>query len=185
MRWGVDAALQYFRERGFTDRQIVALMGFHTLGVVRDGSKPMGQWVATPDAINNRFYMDLLNKEWEQRAILFNASNRTGYMWQTNASSSLVMINTDVAFLRNVTISNETTGESSCTTMTACPLSGTASLVEEFAQSAVVWRREASAALAQLTERGYGATLRSPIATPAITCQPCGGSGAATVVHAT
>ncbi|CAF3607496.1 unnamed protein product [Rotaria sp. Silwood1] len=57
-----------FYRMGFNDREIVALIGAHSLGRCHtDRSGFEGQWTLTPTTFSNEFFRGLLEDTWEKR----------------------------------------------------------------------------------------------------------------------
>jgi catalase (peroxidase I) len=56
-----------FYRMGFSDREIVALLGAHALGRChRENSGFVGAWTHSPDVFSNDFFVQLLNEKWEK-----------------------------------------------------------------------------------------------------------------------
>jgi len=63
---GADHLREIFYRQGFTDQDIVALSGAHTVGHCHlDRSGFEGPWTAEPLKFDNSYFVDLLNKKWE------------------------------------------------------------------------------------------------------------------------
>lgn len=79
---------------GFTDREIVALSGGHTLGrchSVRSGFD--GPWTTHPLRFDNEYYVNLLNRTWRPRK--WDGPKQ----WEDEETGKLMMLPTDVALL--------------------------------------------------------------------------------------
>ena len=64
---GSDHLRDVFYRMGFTDQDIVVLSGAHTAGrchVERSGFE--GPWTADPNKFDNSYFVDMLNKKWEE-----------------------------------------------------------------------------------------------------------------------
>ncbi|KAJ3380587.1 heme peroxidase [Lobulomyces angularis] len=65
---GAPHIREVFYRMGFTDREIVALLGAHALGRCHtDRSGYDGPWTFTPTKLSNQFYILLLRIKWEKR----------------------------------------------------------------------------------------------------------------------
>merc|ERR1719235_860497 len=65
---GAEHVRDVYYRMGFNDREIVALIGAHTLGrchKVRSGYD--GPWTRTPLRFDNTFYKNLVNLEWRKK----------------------------------------------------------------------------------------------------------------------
>jgi len=61
---------EVFNRMGFNDREIVALLGAHSIGRChKDRSGYDGPWTFTPTKFTSQFYTLLLNKEWTPKKI--------------------------------------------------------------------------------------------------------------------
>jgi len=94
---GADHLRKVFAERmGFTDREIVALSGGHTLGRahrVRSGFD--GPWTSHPLRFDNEYYTNLLHKTWEPRKW------DGPLQYEDKETHSLMMLPTDIALLND------------------------------------------------------------------------------------
>lgn len=62
---GMDHLRDIFHPKGFTDRDIVALSGAHTVGAAHaDRSGFDGAWTEAPLVFNNSYFTELLSKEY-------------------------------------------------------------------------------------------------------------------------
>jgi len=56
-----------FYRMGFSDREIVALLGAHALGRCHEANSGfIGPWTHSPDVFSNDFYVQLLNVKWQK-----------------------------------------------------------------------------------------------------------------------
>ena len=56
-----------FYRMGFSDREIVALLGAHALGRCHEANSGfIGAWTHSPDVFSNDFFVQLLNEKWEK-----------------------------------------------------------------------------------------------------------------------
>ena len=93
-----------FYRMGFTDPEIVALSGAHTLGKCRaDRSGFEGPWTETPLRFDTRYFELLLECEWEP------SEASTGLPQMACPSEpELMMLNTDVALITDPTFRQTT-----------------------------------------------------------------------------
>lgn len=84
---------ELFKEKGFDDRETVALIGAHALGSCHKFASGFdGPWTHSPDVFTNTFYTELLGK-WYPKHI-----KETGRdQFEDEASHSLMMLPTDMA----------------------------------------------------------------------------------------
>ena len=62
---GIDHLREIFHPKGFTDREIVALSGAHTVGASHaDRSGFDGPWTEAPLVFDNSYFKDMLSKEY-------------------------------------------------------------------------------------------------------------------------
>jgi len=88
---GADHIREVFYRMGFNDREIVALMGAHTLGrchVSRRGSD--GPWTRQPLKFDNTFYKNLLYLDWKPK-------QWDGPLQFEDESGELMMLPSDMA----------------------------------------------------------------------------------------
>jgi len=94
---GADHLRKVFGQRmGFTDREIVALSGGHTLGKchrVRSGFD--GQWTTQPLKFDNEYYSNLLHRTWVQRKW------DGPLQYEDKETGKLMMLPTDIALLND------------------------------------------------------------------------------------
>ncbi|KAF9581384.1 heme peroxidase, partial [Lunasporangiospora selenospora] len=85
-----------FYKMGFTDQEIVALIGAHALGRCHsDRSGFDGPWTASPTVFTNTFFTELLNRKWVER-------KWTGpKQFEDKESKSLMMLPADMAFAKD------------------------------------------------------------------------------------
>jgi len=86
---------QVFNRMGFNDREIVALLGAHSLGRChKDRSGYEGPWTFTPKRFTTQFYNHLLNKEWSTKEIDTNGVKKLQYK---DDKDKLMMLPADMA----------------------------------------------------------------------------------------
>ena len=86
-----------FHRKGFTDREIVALCGRHTLGEYEppNGAPGGGPWTEHPNRFDNSYYVELLSKKYEP-----SACGSAGVLLRSSDGST-IMLPTDHALLRD------------------------------------------------------------------------------------
>ena len=105
----LDHVMEVFRDgMGMTERQVVALMGAHSLGSgTPDNSGFLGPWAPPASSLDNGFYMQLvnLNNRWGQETLMFPESPvhpDPRFQWNTadaNITARMpgrMMLNTDM-----------------------------------------------------------------------------------------
>ena len=85
----------YFSRFGFNDREIVALIGAHSLGKTHyKNSGFEGPWDASPNVLTNDFFVNLLNEHWKLE------TNKAGNK-QYNNDKGWMMLPTDMALVQD------------------------------------------------------------------------------------
>merc|ERR1719397_2317677 len=166
-----DELMSFFdSEFGYTEREVTALMGAHTLGgaeIFNSGFN--GVWV-TDEAqyFNNKYYShmtdDSVNWKLAQRACtklnsvdtdLCEDEQTTG--WQWSAAGVGFNLNADMALVKEILLQyfeTDAEGKPSCD-FSECPDSSSASIAEEFAESNDLFIEEFSAIYSKLLSTGY------------------------------
>lgn len=91
---GASHVRDVFYRMGFTDKEIVALIGAHALGRCHtDRSGFDGPWTFSPTVFTNDFYNLLLNEKWHVRK--WNGPKQ----WQDDTTNSLMMLPADMAMV--------------------------------------------------------------------------------------
>ena len=100
--------LSYFGAIGMTDKQIVALIGAHSLGDANpENSGFIGPWTSPRDVLDNKFFMALIRPpsgDWFQIKVNFSQSPvapQPRYQWVTRSLTMgmlprIMMLNTDL-----------------------------------------------------------------------------------------
>ncbi|ODV89151.1 hypothetical protein CANCADRAFT_32495 [Tortispora caseinolytica NRRL Y-17796] len=95
---GQSHVREVFYRMGFTDPEIVALIGAHNLGRCHvDRSGFDGQWVPNPTRFTNTFYKLLLHEEWHE------VTTKAGKKQFMNEDEDLMMLPTDLSLIRDPT----------------------------------------------------------------------------------
>jgi len=85
-----------FYRMGFSDREIVALLGAHALGRCHEGNSGfVGPWTQSPDIFSNDFYVQLFNVKWEQ-VVLPN-----GTVQFNDPKREIMMLPTDMELIKD------------------------------------------------------------------------------------
>ena len=103
----LDHVMEVFRDgMGMTERQVVALMGAHSLGsCTPENSGFLGPWDRSVFTLNNGFYIELVNSDWAQDKLMFPESPvdpDPRFQWNTadaNITARMpgrMMLNTDM-----------------------------------------------------------------------------------------
>ncbi|CAG8562386.1 6915_t:CDS:2 [Dentiscutata erythropus] len=93
---GADHIREVFYRMGFTDREIVALIGAHCLGRCHgDRSGYEGAWTYTPIRFNNQFYVMLTKQNWHEKKL------DNGLIQYADDKDKLMMLPADMAFLHD------------------------------------------------------------------------------------
>lgn len=92
---GAQHLRNVFNRMGFTDRDIVALNGAHTLGRChKERSGFVGPWTYSPTRFSNQFFIVLLKQNWQPTA-----KYPGGPMQYKNDDDDLMMLPTDMCLL--------------------------------------------------------------------------------------
>ena len=175
-----DGILDFFDEEfGFNARQTTALLGAHTLGqVARENSGFRGQWVRNNEVLDNAYYDDIVGQPndlinapgWNQERI--NNNNLPGipdrFQWvRGNNNNDIVMLNVDIALVRDFSDDIDSSGEVSCrfgnnnNNNNRCPVTGRTSETIEFAgdfrASNALWLEDFRDVMGEMTVHGYSA----------------------------
>lgn len=127
---GADHIREIFYRMGFNDREIVALIGAHTLGRCHtDRSGYSGPWTRSPTMISNSFYQELLEQKWVQKK--WDGPEQ----FQDAATGELMMLPGDLALIKDPQFKK---------------------IVEMYASNEEVWLKDFGDAFSKLLELGVG-----------------------------
>jgi len=91
---GIDHLREIFHPKGFTDQEIVALSGAHTVGRCHgDRSGFEGAWTENPLTFDNGYFKELLQKSYA------NEQSAAGCPQHRHADSKTIMLISDLALL--------------------------------------------------------------------------------------
>lgn len=164
-----------FAERmGFTQTDITALMGAHTLG--RADSKDSGYdgtWVRSSATFDNSYYNDIIRRPWNRET-----NNNGQHFWVDPNQDGTIMLNTDMALAFDIG-DNDNVNSNNCRTRgrnngdggggtrrNDCPSGNNADLVQQFADNQQLWYKDFSKAWIKLIELGYGFNKNETLALP-------------------
>jgi len=156
--------LEYFqRNFEFNESQIVALMGGHNLGSAHlDISGFNGSWVHQNITLTNRYYFNLADPNWTQE------KNNETKKWQWNNQSGLMMLNSDVALVREFEVEegDAEPGKASCPFVpsvennSTCPFANLTNIwVEQYKSNETLWLHDFRDVFAQMLLNGYNNKL--------------------------
>lgn len=92
---GADHLREVFHRMGFSDKDIVALSGGHTVGSCHETRSGFdGPWTSDPVQFDNEYFRNLLEIEWEPR-------EWDGPLQYTDPSGKLMMLPTDLALTKD------------------------------------------------------------------------------------
>eukprot|EP01062_Namystynia_karyoxenos_P067926 TRINITY_DN6205_c0_g1_i1.p1 TRINITY_DN6205_c0_g1~~TRINITY_DN6205_c0_g1_i1.p1 ORF type:complete len:641 (+),score=227.82 TRINITY_DN6205_c0_g1_i1:85-1923(+) len=136
---GADHLREVFERMGFSDRDIVALSGCHTVGHChRDRSGFEGPWTEKPLVFDNQFFKLLLEEKWEKKE--YEDGPRKGCTYYQSSkvsegpkSGPLIMLPTDMALIEDAKFRRH---------------------VERYAKNPHTWSRDFAQAFRRLTELG-------------------------------
>lgn len=156
-----------------TKREIVALMGVHSVGEAKDTTSGMqGWWSATNRVLDNAFFRNMLNSELAYKQIPINVTGfQTKYQWNATADwcvkdrrtnqcrpnlsvqNKRFMMNSDMCLHLNFTV--DASGKAGCDYST-CPINSETNVyVEEFAKSEPEFKKVFGEAFEKMVEYGY------------------------------
>ena len=143
---------------GFTQREVTALMGAHTLGRADAADSGYdGVWVRNSASWDNTYYRDILQRPWVRET---NANGQ--HLWRDPGNPETLMLNTDMALAfdigndATVNVENCRTGGGGGQRGTRCANTATnAASVRDFADNPQVWLSEFASAWIKMQELGY------------------------------
>ncbi|CAH1780376.1 unnamed protein product, partial [Owenia fusiformis] len=154
---GLTETLSFFTNPdgfGFTEDEIVALLGAHTLGRAH-GNQASGfqnPWVGDWDGLDNAFYIDMLDTTlgWNQIDVNAGTSNDERWQWVRSDNTKL-MLNSDMCLAKNLQLTGAVAG---CT-YDNCADATTNSKVVEYANDNQLWVDDFAAVFQKMIEHGW------------------------------
>ena len=156
---------------GFTQREVTALMGAHTLGRADAADSGYdGVWVRNSASWDNTYYRDILQRPWVRET-----TANGQHLWRDPGNPETLMLNTDMALAFDIG-DDTTVNVESCRTGggggqrgTRCTNTATnAANVRDFADNPTVWLSEFANAWIKLQELGYESGTLSLAEGPAV-----------------
>jgi catalase (peroxidase I) len=153
-----DHVLYVFKTRlNFTETNIVALMGAHTLGrMEKQNAGFNGGWTTSQNILNNEFYSSIIAVTWTKRTNSANkpewtTPHRSCNIHHSACAQNVVMLNTDLSLFIE-------TGDATCTSFPGgqCRNSPVHNIAHEYAVNSGKWTQDFSVAMKKMIELGYG-----------------------------
>jgi len=156
--------MSYFNtEFGFTENEVTALMGAHTLGGARRGNSGyVGTWVSGERfSFNSKYYALLVENGVTYTNSAKNRRSRTDKKWQfdltntTDGSRLGFMLNTDMELAYDIDV-NPISGTSCSVNNNECKNATTIDLVAKYASDSGTWMNDFKSVFEKMLEHGYG-----------------------------
>ena len=165
--------MTYFEDHfGYTGKEVVALMGAHTLGLnTLDNSGYEGKYTNKPLALDNTYYSDMLSSS----GLTWTNEETSEGKWQFTSEDDTTRLNTDLELVYDLTLDSDT-AECTCTVGDDCDEASSYNLVKTYAnvsnsicacfeslsksfvsfdQNADTWATDFAAIMEKLMETGY------------------------------
>jgi len=154
--WGWTDIAAWFEEHvDFTERQVVAIMGAHTLGKCHQqfsGYSSIRWKRRGPDQLNNEYFENLFAHAWTH------SQSPTG-LWEWTAldrGRDILMLNADMSLVMDIDdfVDLNDSGRVACPSG-GCPQSPVIDIAQEFADDNQKWLDEFAQVFTQLITTGY------------------------------
>merc|ERR1712029_96469 len=144
--------MTYFEDHfGYTGKEVVALMGAHTLGLnTLDNSGYEGKYTNKPLALDNTYYSDMLSSS----GLTWTNEETSEGKWQFTSEDDTTRLNTDLELVYDLTLDSDT-AECTCTVGDDCDEASSYNLVKTYANNADTWATDFAAIMEKLMETGY------------------------------
>ena len=166
--------MTYFEDHfGYTGKEVVALMGAHTLGLnTLDNSGYEGKYTNKPLALDNTYYSDMLSSS----GLTWTNEETSEGKWQFTSEDGTTRLNTDLELVYDLTLDSDT-AECTCTVGDDCETATyTSKIVTKYAnvsnlistcfesfsisslsfdQNADTWAEDFAEIMEKLMETGY------------------------------
>ena len=122
--------MTYFEDHfGYTGKEVVALMGAHTLGLnTLDNSGYEGKYTNKPLALDNTYYSDMLSSS----GLTWTNEETSEGKWQFTSEDDTTRLNTDLELVYDLTLDSDT-AECTCTVGDDCDEASSYNLVKTYA----------------------------------------------------
>jgi catalase (peroxidase I) len=140
---------------GFTDKEIVAFLGSHTLGSAHlEISGHRFHWDSTPHVFDNGYFQSLVRDDW----VLVDLGNET-YQWEATrvgpkGVDKVLMLISDLCLKSNDPFHTLNT------------LAPTNQYVHFYAQNEAIWKKDFANVWVKMSEAGQGSILRNVLPDP-------------------
>jgi hypothetical protein len=122
---GTQTIRQFFQDEfGFNDRQIVAIMGAHSVGRMRrENVGNVGQWDLTRNTLDNGYFLELTTAAPDFELTFLDNSDfgvADAFQWEgtVDGGTTITMLNSDLALVRDLgdadTVTCDWSGSNAC-----------------------------------------------------------------------
>ena len=80
---GIDHVTAFFTALGFTEKEMVALIGAHTLGSAKKNTSgfPDQTWDTTSSTFDNSYYTTIIKEEWALVVVTEESGKDRNFLW--------------------------------------------------------------------------------------------------------